>query len=70
MSENVESTDTGGLGERRRRREAARAAARAAELAGEPLTRKELRRRQLEEEARREAIATGELSCATSAATR
>ncbi|MFD1504771.1 hypothetical protein FE374_11820 [Georgenia yuyongxinii] len=61
MSENYESTETGGLGERRRRREAARAAERAAELAGEPLTRKELRRRQLEEEARREAIATGEL---------
>ncbi|TRW44595.1 hypothetical protein [Georgenia yuyongxinii] len=61
MSENYESTETGGLGERRRRREAARAAERAAELAGEPLTRKELRRRQLEEAARREAIATGEL---------
>lgn len=51
------------VGERRRRREAERAAALAAERAGvaAPLTRRELRRRQLEEEARLEAIATGEL---------
>lgn len=51
------------LGERRRRREAERAAALAAEQAGSnvPLTRRELRRRQLEEQARLEAIATGEL---------
>ena len=51
------------MGERRRRREAERAAALAAEQAGvaTPLTRRELRRRQLEEDARLEAIATGEL---------
>lgn len=55
------STETGGLGERRRRREAERAAAAQAEREGRPLTRKEIRRRQLEEEARRQAIATGEL---------
>ncbi|WP_344382936.1 hypothetical protein, partial [Georgenia ruanii] len=55
------STETGGLGERRRRREAERAAAAQAEREGRPLSRKEIRRRQLEEEARREAIATGEL---------
>jgi len=57
------STETSGLGERRRRREAERAARLAAEKAGQaqPLTRRELRRRQLEEQARLEAIATGEL---------
>ena len=49
------------VGERRRRREAARAAERAAEQAGQPLTRRELRRREAEEAARLEAIATGEL---------
>src|SRR5690625_2952569 len=51
------------IGERRRRREAERAAAQEAEAAGvvRPLTRRELRRLQAEEEARLEAIATGEL---------
>ncbi|HLS72674.1 MAG TPA: hypothetical protein VK046_02815, partial [Actinomycetaceae bacterium] len=49
------------VGERRRRREAARAAERAAEQSGQPLTRRELRRREAEEAARLEAIATGEL---------
>jgi hypothetical protein len=57
------STETGGLGERRRRREAERAARLAAEQTGkaQALTRRELRHRQLEEQARLEAIATGEL---------
>ncbi|MPV36133.1 hypothetical protein [Georgenia subflava] len=50
-------------GARRRRREAERAARLAAEQAGQaqPPTRRELRRLQLEEQARLEAIATGEL---------
>ena len=63
MNQQEPSTETGGLGERRRRREAERAARLAAERAGQarPLTRRELRIRQLEEQARLEAIATGEL---------
>ena len=47
------------MGERRRRREAERAAASSG--APQPLTRRELRRREAEEAARLEAIATGEL---------
>ncbi|MEE6272927.1 hypothetical protein V2J56_06155 [Georgenia sp. MJ206] len=55
------SPPTAGLGERRRRREAERAAALAAARDDAPLSRKELRRRAAEEEARLEALRTGEL---------
>ncbi|MFC7405570.1 hypothetical protein [Georgenia alba] len=63
MSEQDPTGQQSVVGERRRRRLAERAAQEQAAKAGvvQPLTRRELRRRQLEEQARLEAIATGEL---------